>query len=145
MKKVFTIKGVITPEEYLKNMLDCIDENGELNIAREFGKEFFCTAESENSEFTERVKLDVALADYDSIYSFYNNALSNLDLFIAENSLECNDKPYRNIVLMFAKRIKSLIELKAPSIVLQAEKCMLIDCIVLYKMNADGEFIVNIK
>lgn len=46
---------------------------------------------------------------------------------------------------MFAKRIKSLIELKAPSIVLQAEKCMLIDCIVLYKTNAVGEFLVNKK
>lgn len=41
MKKVFTVKGVITSEEYLKNMLDCIDENGELTIAREVGKEFF--------------------------------------------------------------------------------------------------------
>ena len=145
MKKVFTIKEVTTPEEYLKNMLDCIDENGELTIAREVGKEFFCTAESENAEFTEKVKLDASFADYDSIYSVYKNALSNLDLFIAENSPESNDKPYRNRMLMFAERIKSLIELKAPSIVLQAEKCMLIDCIVLYKTNAVGEFIVNEK
>ena len=83
--------------------------------------------------------------DYDAIYSFYENALSKLDLFIAENSPECNDKPYRNRMLMFAKRIKRLIELKAPSMVLQGEKCMLIDCIVLYKTNADGEFVVNKK
>ena len=34
MKKVFMVKGVTTPEEYLKNMLECIDENGELYIAR---------------------------------------------------------------------------------------------------------------
>lgn len=35
MKNVFTVKGLITPEEYLKNLLDCIGENGELCIAPE--------------------------------------------------------------------------------------------------------------
>lgn len=143
MKKVFTVKGATTPEEYLKNMLACIDKSGELDIAREIDEIAFCTAESENTEFTEKVTLDVSLADYDSVYSFYENALSNLDLFIAENSPECNDKPYRNRMLMFAKRIKRCYELNVPDFFLIAQKCMFIDSVLLYTTNAVGEFVVN--
>lgn len=145
MKKVFTVKGATTPEEYLKNMLDCIDENGELNIAREIDEVAFYTAESEDTEFTEKVKLDASIADYDSVYSFYENALSKLDLFIAENSPECNDKPYRNRMLMFAKRIKRCYEINVPEFFLIAQKCMFIDSVLLYTTNAVGEFVVNKK
>lgn len=145
MKKVFTVKGATTPEDYLKNMLDCIDKNDELNIAREIDEVAFCTAESENTEFTEKVTLDASLADYDSVYSFYETALSNLDLFIAENSPECNDKPYRNRMLMFAKRIKRCYEINVPDFFLIAQKCMFIDSVLLYTTNAVGEFVVNKK
>ena len=126
-------------------MLDCIDENGELNIAREIDEVAFRTAESENTEFTEKVTLDASLADYDFVYSFYENALSNLDLFIAENSPECNDKPYRNRMLMFAKRIKRCYEINVPDFFLIAQKCMFIDSVLLYTTNAIGEFVVNKK
>ena len=146
MKKVFMVKGVTTPEDYLKNMLDCIGENGELNIAREIDEVAFCTAESEETAtHIEKVNLDTSLADYDSVYSFYENALSNLDLFIAENSPECNDKPYRNRMLMFAKRIKRCYEINVPDFFLIAQKCMFIDSVLLYTTNAIGEFVVNKK
>lgn len=79
MKKVFMVKGTTTPEEYLKNMLDSIDENGELNIARESDDVTFCTAESEEeASHIEKAKVDVNLADYNVLYDFYNYILNGL-------------------------------------------------------------------
>lgn len=140
MKNVFTVKGLIAPEEYLKNLLDCIDEKDELCIAREIDEVSFCTAEiKENATHIEKVKLDVALADYDSIYGFYCVALGDLKAFIEKYTPECKGKYYCNRMLTFAKRIDKLIELKAPEMILQNEKCLFAESILLYKTRAVGE------
>lgn len=134
MKIVVMEKGKTEPKEYLKNMLDCIDENGELCIAREIDEVTFCTAESEETAtYEETAKLDIALADYDSLYKFYENALSDLDAFIADYSSEDKCSLLASRMVAFAKRINKLIELNAPESVLQIEKCMLIDSILLHK------------
>ncbi len=148
MKKIFMTKGVTTPEEYLKNMLDCIDENGKLYIVREADDVTFCTAESEEeSSHTEKVKVDVKLADYNSLYDFYNHILNGLK----DGSIWNEYSPlvgigkYGDRMVTFARRIDKLTELQAPALVLQVEKCMLIDSIVLYKTNAVGDLYENKK
>lgn len=148
MKKVFMVKGVTTPEEYLKNMLECIDENGELYIAREVDDVVFCTAESEEeSSHTEKVKIDVNLADYNVLYDFYNHILSGLEDGSIRNEYSAlvGIGKYGDRMVTFAKRIDKLTELKAPALILQSEKCMLIDSIVLCKTNAVGDLYENKK
>lgn len=140
MKNVFTVKGLITPEEYLKNLLDCIDEKGELHIAREIDEVTFCTAEmEEDATHIEKVKLDVALADCDSIYDFYCTALSDLKAFIEKYTPKYKIDYYCERMVTFAKRIDKLIELKAPEMILQNEKCLFAESILLYKTHAVGE------
>lgn len=146
MKKVFMAKGVTTPEEYLKNMLDCIDENGELSIAREVDDITFCTAESEEeSSHTEKVKVDVKLADYNGLYDFYNHILNGLKDGSIWNEYSPLAKigKYGDRMVTFARRIDKLTDLQAPALVLQVEKCMLIDSIALYKTNAVGDLYEN--
>ena len=148
MKKVFMVKGVTTPEEYLKNMLECIDENGELYIAREVDDVAFCTAESEEeSSHTEKVKVDVNLADYNVLYDFYNHILSGLEDGSIRNEYSAlvGIGKYGDRMVTFVKRIDKLTELQAPALILQSEKCMLIDSIVLYKTNAVGDLYENKK
>lgn len=146
MKKVFIVKGLISPEEYLKNVLDCIDKNGELNIAREIDDVAFSTAESEETAtHTENVKLDGALADYDSLYGFYCAALGDLKTFIEKYTPECAIDYYCKRMVTFAKRIDKLVESKAPEMILQNEKCLFADSILLYKTHAVGELIENSK
>jgi hypothetical protein len=48
-------------------------------------------------------------------------------------------------MVTFARRIDKLTDLQAPALVLQVEKCMLIDSIVLYKTNAVGDLLANKK
>ena len=142
MKKVFMVNGVTTPEEYLKNMLDCISENGELSIARETDDVTFCTAESEESaSHIEKVKVDVKLADYNALYDFYNHILSGLKDGSVWNEYSPLAKigKYGDRMVTFARRIDKLTDLQAPALILQNEKCMLIDSIVLYLTNATGE------
>lgn len=144
MEKVFIVKGLISPEEYLKNLIDCIDENGELNIAREIDDVAFSTAESEETAtHTEKVKLDAKLADYDLLYAFYCAALGDLKTFIEKYKPECKDHYYCKRMVTFAKRIDKLIELKAPEMILKNEKCLFADSILLYKTHAVGELIEN--
>lgn len=139
----------ITPEEYLKNMIDCVDENGELDIARDTLRESgedgfiaFGTAESEEkTTHIEKVKLDVTLTDYDEICAFYKNALNNLKAFIEKHSPECKNNYYCDRMVLYARRINRLIELEAPKFIIENERYMLIDSILLYKTHAVGELI----
>lgn len=141
MKIVVMEKGKTEPKEYLKTMLDCIDCDGELCIAREIDEVTFCTAESEESAtYSETAKLDAKLADYDSLCKFYENALSDINAFIAEYSTEAEGNAIASRMVAFAKRINKLIELNAPESVLRIEKCMFIDSILLYKTNAVSLF-----
>lgn len=147
MKKVFAIKKTIAPEEYLRNMLDCIKENGELEIAREIDDVTFCTADSEEyASHIEKIKLETDLADYDKIYAFYKNVLKRLEdgSFWNEYSPLVGIGKYGDRMVRFARRIDLLHKMetpdaKVPQLILQNEKCLLIDSIVLYLTNATGE------
>ena len=107
MEKVLTLKDAGTPEEYLKNMLGCIDENGEINIAREVDDVTFCTANTiDEATHIEKLKLDRSLADYDALYDYYKEVLNVLcggsfksDCWYTESV----DKYYDRIIT-FAKR-----------------------------------------
>lgn len=146
MKKLFMAKDVAEPQQYLKTMLNSLDDGGEFNIAREIDKVTFCTAETEiEATHVEQVKLNVAFADYDLINSFYQNALSNLDLLISEYALQSNTRTYCRRMVTFAKRINRLCRLSAPQAVLRIEQCMLMDSILLFKTNATGKIIKNKK
>lgn len=142
MKIVVMEKGKTEPKEYLKNMLDCIDEDGELCIAREIDDIAFCTAESEeDASYVEKVQLDVSLVDYDSLYAFYEKALRDIGVFIAEYAAAAECSVFASRMVTFAKRINKLIKLKAPEAVLQIEKCMFIDSILLFKARLQPIFL----
>ena len=125
-----------------------IDENGELYIAREVDDITFCTAESEEeASHIEKAKVDVKLADYKVLYDFYNHILNGLK----DGSIWNEYSPlvgigkYGDRMVTFARRIDKLTDLQAPALVLQVEKCMLIDSIVLYKTSAVGDLYENVK
>ena len=142
MKKVFMVKGETTPEQYLKNMFDCIGENGELNIAREVDDVIFCTAESEEeSTHIEKVKIDTSRISFGELYDYYLKAMEKIKNGSFTDSLPSDEELGKYGVRMgiCAKRIATLRELKAPDAILQNEKCMFIDSILLYKSNAVGD------
>ena len=146
MKKVFMVKGETTPEGYLKNMFDCIGENGELNIAREVDDVTFCTAESEEeSTHIEKVKIDTSRISFGELYDYYLKAMEKIEKGSFTDSLPSDEELGKYGVRMgiCAKRIAMLMELKAPDVILQNEKCMFIDSILLYKSNAVGELREN--
>lgn len=142
MKKVFMVKGETTPEQYLNNMFDCIGENGELNIAREVDDVTFCTAESEEeSTHIEKVKIDTSRISFGELYDYYLKAMEKIEKGSFTDSLPSDEELGKYGVRMgiCAKRIAMLMELKAPDVILQNEKCMFIDSILLYKSNAVGD------
>lgn len=142
MKKVFMVKGETTPEQYLKNMFDCIGENGELNIAREVDDVTFCTAESEEeSTHIEKVKIDTSRISSGELYDYYLKAMEKIEKGSFTDSLPSDEElgKYGVRMSICAKRIATLMELKAPEAILQNEKCMFIDSILLYKSNAVGD------
>ncbi len=148
MKKVFMVKGATAPDEYLKNMLDCIDENGELSIAREVDDVTFCTAESEEeSSHTEKVKVDKNRVSFDELYDYYLKSMAEIENGTFINNLPSDEKlgEYGVRMGICAKRIAKLMELKTPEFILQIEKCMFIDSILLYKTNAVGDLYENKK
>lgn len=95
----------------------------------------------------EKAKVDVNLADYNVLYDFYNYILNGLK----DGSIWNEYSPlvgigkYGDRMVTFARRIDKLTDLQAPALVLQVEKCMLIDSIVLYKTNAVGDLYENKK
>lgn len=162
MGKVFTAKKGIMPEEYLKNMLDCIDENGELTIARNENEKTFYTAESEETAtHIEEVKLDVKLANYEFLHAFYCDILLKIEneVIWGEYSPVVGIGKYGDRMIDCIRRIDVLRMGKADVLRTVADadksgicstvedidtvigrlKCMLIDCIVLYKTEAKGE------
>ena len=146
MKKVFMVKGETTPEEYLKNMFDCICENGELNIAREVDDVTFCTAESEGeATHIEKVTVDTSRISFGELYDYYLKAMEKIKNGTFIDSLPSDEELGKYGVRMgiCAKRIAMLMELKAPELILQNEKCMFIDSILLYKSNAVGDLYEN--
>jgi len=146
MKKVFMVKGETTPEEYLKNMFDCIGENGELNIAREVDDVTFCTAESEGeATHIEKVTVDTSRISFGELYDYYFKAMEKIKNGTFIDSLPSDEELGKYGVRMgiCAKRIAMLMELKVPELILQNEKCMFIDSILLYKSNAVGELREN--
>ena len=142
------VKGTTAPDEYLKNMLDCIDENGELSIAREVDDVTFCTAESEEeSSHTEKVKVDKNRVSFDELYDYFLKSMSEIENGTFINNLPSDEKLGKYGVRMgiCAKRIAKLMELETPEFILQIEKCMFIDSILLYRANAVGDLYENKK
>ena len=140
MQTTFINKDLTTPEEYLSKMIACVGENGELNVARDVDDVSFCTADSvENATHVERVILDAKLVDYDILHDFYCRLLSGLKDGSAFKELPSeNSDKYADRVILGLKRLAKLIDLGAPEVVLQCEKCILIDSVFLYKTNAVG-------
>lgn len=145
MKNVFMEKGVTTPEEYLKNMLGCIDENGNLNIARSISEDAFCTSDGEDYTHIESVKIDKSRACFDELTDCYRNAITAVENGTFENALPVGEElgKYGERMSIYAKRISMLIELGAPELIIKWEKCMFADSIVLYKTNAVGDLYEN--
>ncbi len=144
MKKLFMIKDIAEPQQYLSTMLNNMDNSGKLCIAREIDELTFYTAETElDASHIEEVNLNISFADYDLLYNFYKNALSNIDLLLTKYSYQSNTNIYCRRMILFAKRVKRLIKLNAPDLVLRIEKCMLMDSIVLFKANGVGKIVKN--
>lgn len=138
---------VPAPEEYIKSMLDCIDENGNLNIARSISEDAFCTSDGEDYTHIESVKLDKCRAHFDELLDYYRNAIAAVENGTFTGALPVGEElgKYGERMSVYAKRIGMLIELGAPELIIKWEKCMFADSIVLYKTNAVGELIENKK
>ena len=140
-------KGITTPEEYLKNMLNCIDENGNLNIARSISEDAFCNSDGEDYTHIESVKLDKSRACFDELIDCYRNAITAVENGTYADALPVGKElgKYGERMSVYAKRIGMLIELGAPELIIKWEKCMFADSIVLYKTNAVGDLYENKK
>lgn len=150
MEKMFMVKvadGVPTPEEYIKNMLGCIDENGNLNIARSISEDAFCTSDGEDYTHIESVKIDKSSACFDELTDCYRNAITAVENGTFADALPVGEElgKYGERMSIYAKRISMLIELGAPELIIKWEKCMFADSIVLYKTNAVGDLLANKK
>ena len=150
MKKVFMVKiaeEVPAPEEYLKNMLGYIDENGNLNIARSISEDAFCTSDGEDYTHIESVKLEKSRARFDELTDYYRNAIAAVENGTFADALPAGEElgKYGERMSVYAKRIGRLIELGAPELIIKWEKCMFADSIVLYKTNAVGNLYENKK
>ena len=150
MKKMFMVKivdKVPAPEEYIKNMLGCIDEYGNLNIALSISEGAFCTLDGEEYTQIESVKLDKSRACFDELLDYYRNAIASVENGTFLDGLDGGEElgKYGERMSVYAKRIGMLIELGSPELIIKWEKCMFADSIVLYKTNAVGELIVNKK
>ena len=149
MEKTFMVKiaeEVPAPEEYIKSMLDCIDENGNLNIARSISEDAFCTSVGEDYTHIESVKLDKSRARFDELLDYYRNAIAAVENgTFADDLLGEELGKYGERMSVYAKRIGMLIELGAPKLIINWEKCMFADSIVLYKTNAVGDLYENVK
>ena len=150
MEKTFMVKiaeEVPTPEEYIKNMLGCIDENGNLNIDRSISENSFCTSDGEDYTHIESVKLDKSRACFDELTDFYRNAITAVENGTFADALPVGKElgKYGERMSVYAKRIGRLIELGAPELIIKWEKCMFADSIVLYKTNAVGDLYENVK
>ena len=148
MEKTFMVKiaeEVPAPEEYIKSMLGCIDENGNLNIARSISEDAFCTSDGEDYTHIESVKLDKSRACFDELLDYYRNAIADVENGTFADALPAGKElgKYGERMSVYAKRIGMLIELGAPELIIKWEKCMFADSIVLYKTNAVGELIGN--
>ena len=150
MEKTFMVKiieEVPAPEEYLKNMLGCIDENGNLNIARSISEDAFCTSDGEDYTHIESVKLEKSRARFDELLDYYRNAIAAVENETFAGTLPAGEElgKYGERMSIYAKRISMLIELGAPELIIKWEKCMFADSIVLYKTNAVGDLYENVK
>lgn len=143
MEKTFMVKiaeEVPAPEEYIKSMLDCIDETGNLNIARSISEDAFCTSDGEDYTHIESVKIDKSRARFDELLDYYRNAIAAVENGTFADALPAGKElgKYGERMSVYAKRIGMLIELGAPELIIKWEKCMFADSIVLYKTNAVG-------
>ncbi len=140
MKNVFIAKAVTAPEDYLETMLDRIDENGGLDIARSISEDAFCLLDAEKYSHVETVKLDKSLVCFDELLDCYNNVIAAVEsgTFSVDVSNGKELGKYGERMNVYAKRIGALIELGAPEFIVKWEKCMLMDSIVLYKTKAVG-------
>ena len=150
MEKTFKVKiaeEVPAPEEYIKSMLDCIDENGNLNIARSISEDAFCTSDGEDYTHIESVKLEKSRARFDELLDYYCNAIAAVENGTFADALPAGEElgKYGERMSVYAKRIGRLIELGAPELIIKWEKCMFADSIVLYKTNAVGDLYENVK
>ncbi len=136
MSKVFTNKDANSPEEYLKSMLSCVDDKGEIAIARYSldNLAFFTSEEEEDATLIERVRLDKSKIGYDDVLAFYKRVTTSIEsgTFSSEFGQLEKEGKFGARVTSFAERLGCLFELKAPAILLDNEGRMLIDSIVLY-------------
>ena len=142
MAKVFFEKELADHKEYLKNMLDCIDENGKLSVGRfveedDEGMLAFCVAESEEKmTHIEKIKLDKSLADYESLWQYFEYVVNGLQdgSFLAQNASNLEkDGQYGRRMLSFAQRTQRLMELNAPKILIENEKTIFLTALFFTK------------
>ena len=111
-------------EEYLKNMLGYIDENGNLNIARSISEDAFCTSDGEDYTHIESVKLDKSRACFDELTDCYRNAITAVENGTFADALPVGEElgKYGERMSIYAKRISMLIELGAPELIIKWDK-----------------------
>lgn len=133
MSSTFFAKSEWTKEEYLKNMLSCI-ENGRLKIARFRTDEgiSFGTAETwEEVDEIEEVEADMQKVDYEKIQATIDCVTARLENREAVEIVAGKVQRFYDRALVYVKRIEKLLEIGAPNMIIENEKIMLADSLFL--------------
>lgn len=137
--KAFTVEGFMPAERYLKKMLNCVDENGVIEIARDEVPEmaFTTSPKVEGATLVERFELDPKKVGFDAALAFYNRLVESMKSKSLDSELEKLDKKNKlaKRVITFSRRVDALMKFdnpRCPDVVLYNEQCMLIDSVVLY-------------
>ncbi len=130
MKKILTARKNINPETYLNKMLAFTSEKGKLYIARYQDEVTFETATKlDDSYLIQEFAMDWDQGSLASILKKFNEVVAKID----NNDLQSEFVGYyAEQVLNRAERLRELIELDAPQMIIKNEKVYLMESIAIY-------------
>ncbi len=130
MKKILIARKNINPETYLNKMLSFTSEKGKLYIARCQDEVTFETATKlDDSYLIQEFAMDWNQDSLASILKKFNEVVAKID----NNDLQSEFVGYyAEQVLNRASRLRKLIELGAPQMIIKSEKVYLMESIAIH-------------
>lgn len=137
MANTFFTNSKWTVEKYLNNLVSCI-ENSEVCVARfvtDDGEWFGTAGKKEEATEVEIVQVDMQKVDLGAMIEEFNAVFRSLEKGEnAEVAADCVVENYYDRALIYTRRIKKLLELDAPSFIIETEKKMLADSLALKRI-----------
>ncbi len=147
MTTVFTCNKFNNPKKYLDGLFKATDEQGRLYIARyENGVSFYTAEMEELATVVESCSMTWDKDSYSSVWEEYKALVAELeeiakrgdDIAIAILSNRFGGSFTARRIANRAQRVCKLLERGAPELVIDNEKCMLIDSLALHKFSKRG-------